>query len=246
MKMASAEPFAGPPGVLDPGRWAPGVHEGLTRMLEGPPGTACFDWDNTCIRGDVEESALRWLDRMDGGGREATYERLNAAEGHAVGYTWAATLLTGLDDTQSRRIATRVLEEAVASGEIAWRPEVRDLMAAMQRRGWAVWVVSASAQPLVQTAAQYYGIPADRVLGVRMRQADGRYLADLAEPLTWRHGKVTAIERHIRGIPDFVAGDTDTDIEMLSLARHALLFDRGNAEAREAGGPLGWWIQPCF
>jgi phosphoserine phosphatase len=244
--MPSAIPHGGAPGVLDRRRWSDEVYAGLCELLGGPPGVACFDWDNTCIRGDVEESALRWLDARDGGGREATYDRLCRDEGHEVGYTWAATLLTGLDDVQARRVAVQVIDDAVASGAIVWRPEVRDLIAMMQRAGWAVWIVSASAAPLVEAAAQHYGVAPSRVLGVRMQQVSGRFAAALAEPLTWRHGKVMAIERHIQAVPDFVAGDTDTDIEMLTLGRRSLLFDRGNAEALAAARRLGWWVQPVF
>lgn len=240
--------------VLPPGRWRPELHAALERMIltyggaaANPRPLATFDWDNTAIHGDIGESVLMALDAADGGARLATYEHLCDTEGKEVGYPQCAFGIAGLDALEARRLAIDVAERAIADGRMAWRPEIRELIAAMQRHGWEVWVISASAEPLVQAVAQAYGIGADRVVGMRLAVGDdGRFLPRLAGPNTYRRGKLEAIDTFVGRRPTFAAGDADTDIEMLEAARHRLVFDRGHPELRARAEAGGWWLQEPF
>lgn len=173
------------------------------------------------------------------------YEHLAAQEGKPAAYAYASECVAGLYELEIRELTLKVVEDWLQHGGLRFRPEMRDLIFALQRWGWDVWVVSASAEPVVQTVAQFYGIPADRVLGVKMATSpDGLVLPHVKGPLTYREGKVQVIDQYIGVRPTFAAGDTDTDIEMLGTAKHVLLMDRGNAEAQQAARAGGWWVQP--
>ncbi|MBN2798437.1 MAG: HAD-IB family phosphatase [Deltaproteobacteria bacterium] len=240
--------LAGP--ALAQGRWSPEVYASLVAMLEAPTAgrqVAVLDWDNTCIRGDVGETLLRVLDARDGGARHLSYEALCASEGPMRCYAWAAGVLAGRTEAEARALGDEVIAEGLASGALEEREELRDLIHALHQRGWEVWIVSASAQPVVQAFASRYGVPAERVIGVRLTLDDqGVLQPDLAEPLTYRRGKVYAIQHHIGLAPAFAAGDTVTDIEMLLEAPQVLLMDRGDLQLRALAAQHGWWTQPAW
>lgn len=239
--------------LLRRGRWDPSVHASLHEMIErhrtGPSAAerplATLDWDNTMIRGDIGEAVLEWLDQQDQGGRIHTYERLCAEEGKPIGYPWCAYQVAGLTMEGARALARDVADLYLADGRIHLRDEMRDLVAALHEAGWEVWVVSASAEPLVQAFAERYGLPAERVIGMRLAIDEaGTLLPHLDGPNTFRQGKVDAIDQRIGRRPVFAAGDTETDLEMLRCAKHRLLMDRGDPPIRAIADAEGWWVQP--
>lgn len=231
--------------------WSPEVAARLAAMIEQErgdafPPLATFDWDNTSIRGDIGEAVLEHLDQLDGGSRVGDYQRLLGAHGKVVAYPAAATALAGYTAAELREIVVDVVDARIQDGRLALRPEMHDLYATLRDRGWEVWVVSASAEAIVAPFAAFYGVPAERVIGMRLAaDAQGRLLPTLAGPSTFRQGKVDAIDRFIGRRPTFAAGDADTDLEMLHAARYRLVVDRGYPELRAAALAGGWWIHPA-
>ena len=97
------------------------------------------------------------------------------------------------------------------------------LMRLFQSHGLRCFVVSASSEWLVQTVAPILNFPLDRVdiFGVRtkMGACDVVLPEEAADyPLTYREGKNEIIDRFISPSPWFVAGDADTDYDMLTRA----------------------------
>jgi HAD superfamily phosphoserine phosphatase-like hydrolase len=237
-------------GLLQPGRWLPEIWRGLNEMivrLSPQQPLAVFDWDNTCAKGDIGEAVMDELDKRDPRDRWSEYSRLIKEQGKPAAYTYAACQMAGMTEVQLRQLTAEVIEECLASRRIQKRPEMQDLIGTLHRHGWQVWIVSASSQAMVEVFARSYGIAAERVIGVRLQKdSAGRLLPKLDGPLTFRAGKVQAIEKYIGLTPSFAAGDTDTDIDMLRSARHRLLIDSGNPEARQAAAEGGWWVQPAW
>ncbi|MGI6656959.1 MAG: haloacid dehalogenase-like hydrolase [Desulfobulbus sp.] len=111
-------------------------------------------------------------------------------------------------------------------------PEMRTLMQRLAAHGVACFVISASTEWLVTGAVRRLDFPVEheRIFGIRVR-LDGKHLtteAPVAYPTTFRAGKVEVIHQHIRTTPFLVAGDADTDYEMLTLpgVRLRLLINR--------------------
>lgn len=227
-------------------RWRPEIAAGLERLVAGAPGFAAFDWDNTCVRGDVEETLLAWYDRQDGGRRMDEYAA-RCAQSLDDGFTWAAVAsVVGRSESDVAFSVDAAVDWGLATGRLGVRTPLVVLVAQLRTAGWDVRVVTASAAAVVRVAARRYGFSPGQVIGVEVaRGSDGRFVDRVEPPLTWRAGKVEAIRRVVRRMPDLAVGDTATDIEMLSASRFALLLDRGNAEARAAAAAGGWWIQPA-
>jgi len=237
---------------LPKGRFAHHVHDSLTQLLSRPkpPGKAplaVFDWDNTCISGDIGEAVLERLDH-NGHHPDAVrkYWELCETYDKTVGYKFCAETMGGMSVQQADDLVNDVIDEHLRSGAISLRPEMHQLMDRMRDTGWEVWVVTASAEPIVRTFAPRYGVPRTQVIGMALHERDGMIQPEMCGPITYRQGKVDAIDQRIGRRPNFAAGDALTDYEMLHTASDVLLFDRGNEELQLAAKKNGWLVQTPF
>lgn len=195
------------------------------------------------------------------------YGALQARGEPAAAVAWLARTLVGLrpDDVRAltedalertqcaplaeRRLALGPYDEdpiVVPSG-VHYHAEVRALVAALQRHGFDVWIVSASNQWTVEVGAQRLGIAPHHVIGVQLAQdADGRLLPEVLEPLPWGPGKVDAVRTFIGRPPALVVGDGAGDREMLRLATTLAVVIDPDEETRAVANDEGWAIQPRF
>ena len=100
--------------------------------------------------------------------------------------------------------------------------EMRQLMQLLGQHDVTCYVVSASTEWLVEEAVKRLGFPvaANCVYGIRVALDAGEVLTTQSPsdyPVTFREGKAAIINRFIPGEPVLVAGDADTDYEMLTL-----------------------------
>ena len=136
-----------------------------------------------------------------------------------------------LDEAQQERLAVFTLQAEFPAplGSMSARyptglqpfAEMQELMKLFLHHGLRCYVVSASSEWLVQTVAPRLGFPLtqDNIFGVRTTLANGGLVLPQEEtnyPLTYREGKNAIIDRFIGGTPWFVAGDADTDYDMLT------------------------------
>nr|WP_321464958.1 hypothetical protein [uncultured Desulfobulbus sp.] len=101
-------------------------------------------------------------------------------------------------------------------------PEMQALMHRLAGLGIEPYVISASTEWLVEGAAPRLGfaVDCDHIFGIRVRLngEDRLTIEDFPDyPTTYREGKAEIITRRIKGTPVLVAGDADTDYEMLTL-----------------------------
>jgi HAD superfamily phosphoserine phosphatase-like hydrolase len=218
--------------------WAPEIYERLIMILNGPPGVACFDWDETCASGDLGEFLLRELDET--GDKWRDYEQLIAEGLTPEAYAQAAKVLSGETEERAAEICREKVELAISQGVIAIRPEIQALIAAFQSASWDVWVVTASTPYLVEEAALRVGVGRNRVLGMRLVVADGIYTGSISGPICYGVGKVEEIMRSIGRLPDFAAGDTWTDLEMLQSAKQAMLVGNRKPKLTALALEAGW------
>lgn len=229
--------------------WDPRVEASLEAMLAtGGPGVACFDADGTLWSGDVVVSFI-----------EETLERLPARR--TPGFDQILRRVLGEINYETARLQHAVfagLEAAVAADwaeasftariESTVYDRVWNLVRQLEAAGIEVWICSGSPEWLIQPGAARLGIPSERVLASRPSLHDGRFGP---EPLvvTAGPGKAEAVRRHIGDSLFFAAGDSMSDFEMLSMARHRLVLAPPDHDGRlgglaEEARRLGWWVQP--
>ena len=204
---------------------------------------------------------------------------------------WVAQLQAGRTPEEMRALARQAIEANLAAAEgavqqvgtrtgmVAWiriYPQIRDLIGALQARGFDVWVASASPELVVQAFAEHVGIAHDHVIGIRTlvdeagllthRLAGCGPVADGDDGImTYKEGKRCFIAQEVFGDdsaaavdpqhdptrrPAFVAGDAQTDISMLLDAVHLrLVIDRQRSEVmcHALNGTGGTWlVNPMF
>lgn len=235
------------PGLLEGLGWQESVRDGLERMLATTaPGPAVFDFDQTILRGDISESMLSDLAARRGEPLVAVYEEACMRDLRTAYVELVHTLVAGRTEPEARRMAQSTFEAGVRGGHLGIRPAMRELVWALQRLGWEVWVVTASPEVLVQAVAELVGVHPSRVVGMRSEVGpDGRYLPRVLDPVTFAEGKLEAVRAHVGADPTFAAGDSVSDEPMMVAARHALLVDRGHEALRDRARSRGWWIQPA-
>jgi len=231
--------------ALDPGRWDEAVRVGLEGLLQGPPGLACLDWDNTCATGDIGEELLLHIDDAEGSMMAAYEARIDLGE-VAEAYADGTRILGGRSVAEVEALCEQVVAGSRASGAHVPTREIGALMEAMRAEGWEVFVVSASPVQAVCIAARAHGVPEDHVIAMACREEEGRLLAEIEGEVLYGAGKVQAIRRRLGRLPDFAAGDAATDREMLLASPEALLVGHRSEEMTELAAERGWWHQPGF
>jgi phosphoserine phosphatase len=210
------------------------------------PPLAALDWDDTCMVGDISHEALDLLEAAEPTGRVERYHAACAADLYAAYRELVHTLMAGRTPEQARQLAEDAFAAGSSAGRLRLREEMGRLVQSLQANGWIVRVVTASPAPLVQPLARRFGVPPDHVLGVASRVSpQGRFLAELVEPVTIGPGKLAAIQAHAGRDPMFAAGDSASDQPMMLASRYGLFFDRGDPALRSVAAERGWWIVPA-
>ena len=232
-------------GFLRDPRWSEPTRHGLEALISAPPHAAplaAFDFDDTVIQGDL---SLTLLEAMDPTGAELAQYEADCAIDVRAGYArLVETLIVGRDELAVRDRTRAALDAAVASGRIRFRPAMLELIWALQRHRWTVYLVTASPAVVIAVAAARIGIPADQVLGMWCASdASGSFIAPTREPITYRQGKVDALRTRESRPLTLAAGDAMTDLELLQHAHAALVVDKGNERLRAEAAERGWWIE---
>ena len=238
--------------------WSPDLRAALVRMLaehgRHAPGytpasapVAAFDWDETCIRGDISETWLTYLAEASGEPLVEAYEEGCRRDKRAAYVRLAEDLVVGRTEHEVRVAVRAAFERGLREGRLAVREAMRELIWALQRSGWCVVVVTASPTAVVRAVAQTYGIAASHVFGMDASVgSDGRYARPILEPVLFRDGKLEVLLRAVGKPPTFAAGDSDGDLRMLRSARHALWVDRGIIALTEEASRAGWWVRAAW
>ena len=212
----------------------------LGREMPGAP--AVFDADGTLWREDVGEAFLRhlvslgWVRLEDASDPYQAYER-TVDRDKAAGYAYAAQLQAGLEAASVAAEAEQFARRWVPPRLVA---DAQGLLALCEQAGLTPFVVSASALPIVLAAAPLAGFSRDRCRGIEVAVREGKFTAEVRQPITYAAGKVAAVPGRIAlACGDSLAGD----LPLLEAARVAVVV------APSAGSPLsaearkrGWFV----
>ncbi|MET9699046.1 haloacid dehalogenase-like hydrolase [Streptomyces sp. NPDC006529] len=204
-------------------------------------------------------------------------------------YAWLAQLTRGYTARQVRAFAaaaraenlaapvgaTQRVGSADATAWVRYYDQQKDLIDALRKAGFDVWISSASPQPVVEVWAEGVGVAADHVIGIRNTTAhDGTFTAHLRgcgsvrdgadTMITYVDGKRCWINQEVFGVRGaaaeriqppgrrqvFAAGDSDTDVSFLRDAtalRLVLNRNKNELMCRAYDDADGRWIvNPMF
>lgn len=196
--------------------FAESVADGFARAKELDHPVAVFDADGTLWAKDIGEAFLRWviagelLINVDYS-KDIYFEyEAMVDKDRAHAYAHAVKLMAGLRLVDVTRWSVQM-----AYSWPNYRPQMRALIAGMKQEGIDVWIVSASNEWTIRTAAPFAGIEPDQCIGIKTRVRDGLITDEVVQPVTCGPGKVDSIEQNIGEKPVFAFGDSMGDFDML-------------------------------
>lgn len=171
--------------------------------------------------------------------------------------------------------AQQQVGSTTATGWVRYYDQQKELIGALQKAGFDVWISSASPQPVVEVWAEGVGIDAGHVIGIRNTTTyGGKFtshlqgcgsVADGADTMiTYIDGKRCWINKEIYGVRGaaaekvlsaarrqvFAAGDSDTDISFLrdaTVLRLVVNRNKNELMCRAYDNSDGKWIvNPMF
>ncbi|KUJ69680.1 hypothetical protein ACZ90_10190 [Streptomyces albus subsp. albus] len=203
-------------------------------------------------------------------------------------YVWITQLFAGHSPARLTEYARAARAENLAApigteqkvgthtmpGYIRYYTQQKDLIKTLQKAGFDVWIVSASAEPVVRAWAPGVGIDRAHTIGIRNIVRDGRLTTGVrgcgdvpdgrGEVLTYVDGKRCWINQEIFGVHGarawqkqdrahraaFAAGDADTDVTFVSDATAGhLAINRNKTEfmcRAYDNADHRWLVNPMF
>jgi phosphoserine phosphatase len=199
-------------------------------LWSGDAGESFFDWELT--RGVVAQAVVARARR-----RYAEYRAGAVSEDDMCGEM--VTLHKGLAEAEVLRLAGQFFEENFRERIF---PEMRQLIAQLKGAGCEVWAVSSTNEWVIRQAMQHFAIPADRILAAAVVVENG-IVSDRIVRVPSGRGKAEAIFEVIGRPPDAAFGNSRWDLEMLTIARHAVAVNPNpdlELVAREHGWTVYW------
>jgi phosphoserine phosphatase len=161
-------------------------------------------------KGLLSREATDWIDR-----RYRGYLRGEVSELAICGEM--VQLYQGLREEEMRRAAREFFSTNIERNIF---PEMRELIAELQRRNVEIWAVSSTNDWVIEEGVTRFGILANRVLSARVEIKNG-IVTDVIKDVPTDEGKVASLKRAGITAPDAVFGNSIHDAAMLSIARRA-------------------------
>ena len=209
--------------------------------LEGP-GVALFDADGVLWEGDIAEEFTMWM----------------IGEGHFDGLLWpvyehvldrdpeaaCVQLLSFFAGMPTTELRTHVEHFWQSTPERPWIPETKATIQWARQHGWTIYVVSASAAPLL--APLWRHLPVDEIFGMEPEVDDeGRYTGEATGIRTVGTGKAEKVRSVTKAPIRLAAGDTALDIPMLQLSEDVAWVINPDADLRDFAENANWlmtWV----
>ncbi|UZJ32205.1 haloacid dehalogenase-like hydrolase [Streptomyces endophytica] len=237
--------------------------------------------------GCTDEILDVYSDEKTSGGKEAFEGEWNHRR-TVPSYVWITQLFAGHTPRALTSYAAEARKENLAApigteqtvgthkwaGYVRYYEQQRDLIGTLQKAGFDVYIVSASAEPLVRAWAPGVGIDREHVIGIRNLVRDGKLTTGVqgcgdvkdtnGEVLTYMDGKRCWINQeifHVKGAKAwqqqdrahraaFAAGDAETDVTFVgdATAGH-LAINRNKTELMcraYDNADHRWIVNPMF
>jgi len=202
----------------------PGTPEEIAASPRGKKIGALFDLDGTVVFGYTAQALAQDRIRRRQVGLEEFFRLGRVGLSAGLGRAGFADLLAVSSAAYADRPESELLEmsERLYAGKIADQifPEMRELVAAHQRRGHTVAMVSSATQYQVEPVARELGI--DHVVCNRLEVIDGVLTGKVSEPVIWGPSKATQAQQfaEARGVDlsrSYFYADGDEDVALMQL-----------------------------
>ena len=197
-------------------------------LWAGDAGEGFFDWELT--QGLVSDGMARWARP-----RYADYKAGKVDEEIMCGEM--VTMHRGLSEAEVLRAAQEYFDGTFTANIF---PEMRELIARLQRSGCEVWAVSSTNEWIIRAAARHFSIDQRKILAAAAAVENGRVTGRLIR-VPSGEGKRRVIRELIGRTPDAAFGNSRWDVEMLEMAGAAYAVN-ANSDLKQTAAARGWTI----
>ncbi len=220
----------------------------IDSVLELKPRIAAFDCDGTLWFGDSGMKFLYWEIEEGLLSTEVTQAIMRRYDEYLAGQVSEDEMCgemvqihRGVPETRIREFAARFAKSNVMPH---FFPEMESLVEKLRHKGCDVWAVSSTNNWVIEESVKKVGIPADRVLAVRVEIENG-VATDCLGEITSGAGKARALHEALKAPLDVSFGNSMFDLEMLELARKPFAVNP-NDDLRKIAEQRGWaFYQPA-
>ena len=197
----------------------------VDEVLALAPRVAVFDCDGTLWSGDGGQDFLFWeieqrlLPRAVADWvipRYADYKAGKVDEETMCGEM--VTVHAGIEVSRIEAAAEKFIEEVIAPRIF---PEMLELTARLREAGCILYAVSSTNQWVIGAGARRFGISPQNIFAACVEIENGKASNRLIRVPT-DEGKARVVRELLKLTPDAVFGNSDHDVAMLQLARHAI------------------------
>lgn len=214
----------------------------IESVLALNPRVAAFDCDGTLWFGDSGMKFLYWEIEEGLLSTEATQAIMRRYDEYLAGRVTEDEMCgemvqihRGIPEKKIREFAARFAQSNVMPH---FFPEMESLVEKLRERGCDVWTVSSTNNWVIEESVKKVGIPANRVLAVRVEIESGVATGRLGE-ITSGPGKARALREVLKAPLNISFGNSMFDLEMLELARHPFAVNP-NDDLRKIAEQRGW------
>src|SRR5690242_10337509 len=212
------------------------------------PRVAAFDCDGTLWSGDSGMKFLYWEIEERLLSSEVTQAIMRRYDEYLAGRVSEDEMCgemvqihRGIPEKKIREFAERFAKSTIMPD---FFPEMELLVEKLHESGCNVWAVSSTNNWVIEESVKKVGIPADRVLAVRVAVDNGIATDRLGE-ITSGAGKARALRKVLKKPLDVSFGNSMFDLQMLELARHPFAVNP-NDDLRKIAQERGWpFYQPA-
>ena len=230
--------------VLSSDSSLPGSNPFIESVLALKPSIAVFDCDGTLWSGDAGADFFYWeIDRglispAIGEEARARYEEYKAGiVGEEEMCGEMVTLNRGISHEKLLRAAEEFFDEVVSHRIF---PELQELTRRLAEQGCELWAVSSTNNWVVETGAQRFGIPPQRVLAACVHIENG-CASDRLVRVPTDELKAVAIRDSIGKPMEAVFGNSLHDLAMLELAKYPFCVNP-NPDLERIAVERGWTV----
>lgn len=200
----------------------------IDSVLALKPKTAVFDCDGTLWAGDAGADFFYWeIERHMVPGDVAQWAVARYAdykEGLVDEETMCGEMVTmnaGLPESQLKEAGEEFFSTVI---EARIFPEMLELTRRLQQAGCEMWAVSSTNEWVIEAGARRFGIPAEKVLAVRV-ETKNNAVTDRLVRVPTDEGKASVLEDATSNRIDVCFGNTIHDAHMLAMAKRPFAVD---------------------
>lgn len=161
-----------------------------------------------------------------------------------IAYRWSKIIYAGFSIEElkyfSRQSFEQSLQESIEEIELPSgitiqkgliiHPLFYKLIQELIKRNWKIFIITASPEPAIQAISDYWSIPEENVIGMKLKQNNGILLPEIVEPYTYNEGKYLNLRQYVKDPIIIAAGDSYPDIFLLENAQIPIFLKRKNKE----------------